>query len=83
MAKPRNGLVATAMHGCVVEAQPVGKDRGYSYRLQCGCGWQSAPRKGHIDVIPGATQGRFDCEACNRSVVFTIREDRESAGTNG
>jgi hypothetical protein len=74
--KKRSCLVVQAMHGCAVETQPGGKERSYSYRLVCECGWQSATREGRIDAIPGATQGRFDCEACHRSVIFTIREDR-------
>lgn len=74
--KSKNRFLAQAMHGCVVETQPEGKDKTYSYRLMCACGWQSALRTACIDVLPSATQGRFDCEACNRSVVFTIREDR-------
>ena len=74
--KTRQGFFAEAMHGAVIDAQPECKSRTYGYRLNCKCGWTSELRQGQIDAVPGAMQGRFDCESCRRSNVFTIREDR-------
>lgn len=72
----KQGFFAEAMHGAVIETQPEPNSRKYSYRLVCSCGWQSELRQGQVDAVPGAMQGRFDCESCRRSTVFTIREDR-------